>query len=134
MYANTFTIFAIYSAQAIFVLRVVLGILFVVHGWPKIKNLRETQANFGAMGFKPGVLWGTIAAVLEFFGGLAIVFGILTQAAALFIAAEMLVAVGWKIKKGQGFVGGYELDLVLFVAALALAALGGGAYALDFLI
>lgn len=134
MYANTFPIFTIYSAQAIFVLRIVLGVLFIVHGWPKIKNLKETQSNFGAMGFKPGVLWGTIAAVLEFFGGLAIVFGILTQGVALFIAAEMLVTTLWKIKKGQGFVGGYELDLVLFAAALALASLGAGAYALDLLI
>ncbi len=134
MYANVFPIFTIYSAQAIFILRVVLGVLFIVHGWPKIKNLKETQANFGAMGFKPGILWGTVAAVLEFFGGLAIVLGILTQGVALFIAAEMLVTTFWKIRKGQGFVGGYELDLVLFAAALALASLGAGAYALDFLI
>lgn len=134
MYSDIFPIFWIYSAQAIFILRVVLGVLFVVHGWPKIKNLRGTQENFSAMGFKPGVLWGTVAAVLEFFGGLAIVLGILTQAVALFIAAEMVVSTFWKIRKGQGFVGGYELDVVLFASALALAALGAGAYALDFLI
>jgi len=134
MYSDIFPIFWIYSAQAIFILRVILGVHFVVHGWPKIKNLRETQEDFSAMGLKPGMLWGTVAAVLEFFGGLAIVLGILTQAVALFIAAEMLVSTFWKIRKGQGFVGGYELDLILFASALALAALGAGAYALDFLI
>jgi len=134
MYSDIFPIFWIYSAQAIFILRVILGVHFVVHGWPKIKNLRETQEDFSAMGLKPGIIWGTVAAVLEFFGGLAIVLGILTQAVALFIAAEMLVSTFWKIRKGQGFVGGYELDLILFASVLALAALGAGAYALDFLI
>ncbi len=134
MYSNIFPIFLIWSAQAVFILRIVLGLVFVAHGWPKIKNLRETQTNFGAMGFKPGVLWGTVVAVLEFFGGIAIILGLFTQAIALFIAFEMLIAFLWKLKKGQGLVGGYELDLILLASALTLAALGGGAYALDLLI
>jgi len=134
MYTNTFPILTIYSAQAIFVLRVILGVLLVVHGWPKIKNLKETQSNFSTMGFKPGVLWGTAAMVIEFFGGLAIILGILTQGVAVFVAAEMLITTIWKIKTGKGFIDGFELDLILFAAALALASLGSGAFALDFLI
>jgi uncharacterized membrane protein YphA (DoxX/SURF4 family) len=134
MFPNTFIIFSLWSSQAIFILRAVVGLVFIAHGWPKIKNIKESQANFVNMGFKPGALWGTVVAILEFFGGLAIFLGFYTQAIAILIAFEMAIAAIWKIRKGQGFVSGYELDVLLIAAALALATLGSGAYALEYLI
>ena len=43
----------------------------------------------------------------------------------------MLVALVWKMRNGQSLVGGYELDLLLFLTALMLAANGGSPYSLD---
>jgi uncharacterized membrane protein YphA (DoxX/SURF4 family) len=71
------------------------------------------------------VLGGT-----EFFGGILLVLGLFTQVAAALIAFTMLVAI-WKVKRAQGFVGGYEFELALFVIAVSLMLTGPGAYALD---
>ena len=40
------------------------------------KTFGRTRANFNGMGFKPGWLWGTIAALLEFLGGIGVVLGL----------------------------------------------------------
>ncbi len=130
MFSNLYIILQIWSLQALFVLRVVVGTIFLAHGWPKIKDIRKTQAGFSAMGFRPGALWGTLIALLEPIGGLAIILGIYVQPLAVLFAIEMFVAMIWKIKQGKGFVDGYELDLILLAAALTLATLGAGAYSL----
>lgn len=116
---------------SLLLLRLALGLIFIVHGLPKIKNLRMTAHHFESMGFRPGNLWGTIVAFVEFFGGLAVFFGLLTGVAALGIAINMIVALFWKINKGQGLVGGFEFDLILLVVALTIVMLGGGAYSLE---
>ncbi|MBI2010819.1 MAG: DoxX family protein [Candidatus Colwellbacteria bacterium] len=122
-----------WNGTALFLARVFLGILFLVHGWPKIKNLKTNASNFDGMGFRPGMFWGTIVALLEFFGGIALIFGFLVQPVALFIAIEMVVAGLWKISKNQPFVSGYELDFALAFLAFVLATSGGGIYAVDYL-
>lgn len=121
----------LYSDWAVLVLRLVLGSIYLAHGWPKIKNLKVNAANFGMMGFKPGAFWGTMVALVEFFGALALIAGLYTQLVALLIAGEMLVVVLWKMKNKQRLIGGYELDLTLSAAALLLASLGAGVYSLD---
>lgn len=116
---------------SLLLLRLALGLIFIVHGWPKIKNVRMTAHHFESMGFRPGNLWGTIVAFVEFFGGIAVFFGFLTGVAALGLAIIMLVALFWKMGKGQGLVGGFEFDLILLVVALVIVMLGGGAYSLE---
>ncbi|MEK9183802.1 MAG: DoxX family protein [Patescibacteria group bacterium] len=122
----------LYADWAYLLLRLAFALVFIVHGWPKLKGLKENAKNFEAMGFKPGNLWGTIVALTETLGGLAIFFGFYTQLAALLIAINMLVAMLWKMKNKHGFAGGYELDLVLFTIALVFATVGAGLYSLDY--
>lgn len=121
-----------FSDWSLFLLRVVFASIFLAHGWPKIKNLKATHENFNMMGFRPGIFWGTIVAVLESIGGLLILLGIWTQLFALLLAIEMAVTTLWKVSKKQGLVGGYELDLLLLMAGLALATMGGGVLAFNF--
>jgi len=121
-----------YAEWTYLILRVVLGLLFVAHGWPKLKSLKTNASHFEAMGFKPGNFWGTIVAVVETVGGLALILGLYTQVAAVLIAINMSVAAVWKGKRGQGFVGGYEFDLILLTVALVFATVGAGVYSLDF--
>jgi len=119
-------------------LRIMLGIVFLYHGYPKMltKNgFMEHVKVIKSIGFKPPVFWAFCSAFAEFFGGLAVLLGGFTRVAAVLIAINMLVA--WYAKK---FVwkspfniihGGYEYDLVLIAAALTLALLGAGPFSLD---
>lgn len=126
-----FPLLSLYGDWALFALRLVFGFIFIVHGWPKLNNLKTTAQNFGAMGFRPGFFWGPLVAFVEFFGGLAVAFGFLIQWAALLFAVEFAVINVWKLVKRQPFVGNIELDLLLLAAALVLLLNGGGALSLD---
>ena len=117
---------------ALLLLRLAIGLIFVVHGWPKLRDLAGTARNFEGMGFKPGSFWGTLIAIVEFVGGLAIFFGLYTGLAALLIGIEMLVGIFWKMSRGQGLAVGYELDLILLAGCIVLLTLGPGIYALEY--
>ena len=121
----------VFSDQALLVLRVAVGLIFVAHGWPKLKNLKGTQEWFGSVGFYPGWLWGTLVSLLEGIGGPLLIIGFGTQPLGLLLAIQMLVAAVWQKKQGKNFSGGYELDLLLAAACLALATAGGGAISLE---
>ena len=120
----------VFSDFGLLALRLVLGLIMVAHGWPKIKNLQKTKAEFAMMGFRPPLFWGIAAGAVELFGGLMIIFGFLTQIAALFIFIQFIVAI-LKVKRKAGFVNGYEFDLLIAAAALAFVFFGGGLYGLD---
>ncbi len=123
-------LFLVFSDWGILILRVVVGLIFVGHGWPKIKDLKTTASNFEGMGFKPGKLWGTLVALLEFLGGIALIVGFFTQIVALLFAIEFAVIL-LTVKRKSGFVGGYEFELLLFAAVLLLTLIGGGAWSVD---
>lgn len=55
--------------------RIILGLVMVHYGWPKIRDLNANARDFHTMGFRPSHFWGTIVAVNEFFGGLAMLSG-----------------------------------------------------------
>lgn len=114
-----------------FALRMAVAAIFMLHGWPKVKNLKTTAENFSAMGFRPGKLWGTLTALLEFVGGALLFVGAGTQILGILFAIEMIITAIWKIRRGEKLVGGYEFDLVLLAACLILATSGGGVLGLD---
>jgi putative oxidoreductase len=118
---------------ALLLLRVVAGLAFMVHGWPKIQN------PFGWMGpdsFAPGI-FQALAALSEFGGGLAWVLGLLTPLASLGIGSTMTVAFWFHaVLRGDPFVargggGSYELAAVYLCIALLLLAVGSGRLSLD---
>lgn len=122
----------VFSDFGILVLRIALGLIIIAHGFPKIRDLRGTAQGFAGMGFRPGLFWATVVALTEFVGGLAIIFGILTQFFALLLVVGFaVILVKIRLKSGARLVGGYELDLLVFAAALILATLGSGALSLD---
>lgn len=113
-----------YGTLSFLVLRVVLAAIFIVHGWPKVSDLRKNAHVFNQMGFRPGAFWGTIAALLEFFGGIAFLFGIFTPFLAFLFAIQFGVILVWRIAKGDKFWNGWEFDLLIFAAVLPFIALG----------
>jgi uncharacterized membrane protein YphA (DoxX/SURF4 family) len=110
-------------------LRVMLGLILIVHGWPKIRNIKGT-AEWMSQTFKPGILWATLVALAEFAGGIFLIAGFLVQPVAFVITIEF-IAITFKVKWGKGFVGGYEFELLILASALALLSLGAGAFSLD---
>ena len=117
---------------ALLLLRLVAGLAFVIHGWPKI------QSPFGWMGpdaFAPGLLQA-LAALSEFGGAIAWILGLLMPLASLGIACTMGVAVCMHVfMRGDPFVsaGGssYELAAVYFCVSILLLAAGPGRFSVD---
>ncbi|OEF10108.1 DoxX family protein [Vibrio genomosp. F10] len=124
---------------AALVLRVPVGIILAVHGAQKLfgwfggYGLEGTGQWMASIGLAPGYLMALMAGSAEFFGGLALIFGLLTRPAALVNAFAMLVAI-FSVHISHGLFisnNGYEFALALFAATLALAIQGGGKFAID---
>ena len=120
-----YPILAIFSDWSLLLLRLVFGVMFLYHGWPKIRDLKANAEGFNAMGFRPGKVWGTIVAFAEFFGGVLFVAGFYVQFAAAIIAVQFLVIIFWKLIKKEPLKN-LELDLLIFASLLILVTLGGG--------
>lgn len=105
------------------VLRIVLGVVFIAHGYGKLKGIDGVIGFFGSIGLSP--MWAYLVSWVELLSGVAMVAGIFTEIAGYLIAIVMLVAI-FMVKAKFGFVGGYELDLILLASALAVAWSGPG--------
>ncbi len=114
-----------------FILRVAVAAIFLDHGSPKFSSLKATADNFNAMGFRPGKFWASFVATIEVLGGLLLLIGLGTQVVSLVLVIEMLAAALWKIRRGEPFAGGFELDLLLIAVLLVLATWGGGVFGAD---
>lgn len=110
-------------------LRAITGVILLYYGWPKIRNLQSNANDFVAMGFRPGLLWGTVIAVVEFFGGLAMLAGLYAELAASLFGFQMIVGTFWKIKIKKDFTD-YSYDLQLLALCVAIMAFGAGRLAL----
>jgi putative oxidoreductase len=113
--------------------RVVLGAIMLAHGWTKViprGSLYHFAQMVAHMGFP---YWlGYVAAFTEFFGGIALILGLLTPIAALGVAIEMAVAIV-KLHLRHGLTGpqGFEFPLGVFALALLILADGPGYLAVD---
>jgi len=123
------------TTTAITVLRVVLGFLFAAHGWQKFNEwtIAGTQASFAKMGVPAAEIAAPVVAGLELAGGIALILGVLTRIVAALLALDMLGALFLVHAPAGVFAanGGYELVLLLAAAALALALTGAGRISVD---
>lgn len=120
---------------ALLILRVGFGIIFMLHGWPKITAGVETWSGLGStmaivgLDFAPA-LWGFLAALAEFGGGILLVFGFLTRPVAALMLITMLMAVLMHSTQGDGLTTILHplKGLVVFVTLLYS---GAGKYSAD---
>ena len=122
-----------------FLLRVLVGSLFVGHGaqklfgWFRGDGLEETAAGFESMGLRPGKQHAAAAGAAEAGGGLLLALGLATPLAAASVIGVMLTAIR-KIHLQNGIwvtEGGFEYNAVLIAAVTLLAEAGPGPVSLD---
>ena len=113
------------------VLRIAVGAVFIDHGYAKLFKFgfAGVTGAFTQMGVPlPGIM-GPFVGLLEFFGGIALVIGLLTRLFALGFAIDMLVAI-LLVQLKKGF-SGFELEFLLMAASVALLFAGAGDFSVD---
>jgi putative oxidoreductase len=127
-----------FSSCGLTILRVVVGIIFLVHGWQKIHALgfHGVEGMFRQIGIPLPTITAAVVILVEFLGGIALVLGLATRWAGLLLAIDMLGAIFFVHLKNGFYVnhGGDEFALSLLAACLALALNGGGSLAIDSLL
>lgn len=127
------------AGVAALILRVPVGLILAAHGAQKLfgwfggHGLAGTAGYMSSIGMEPGYLMAILAGSAEFFGGLALVLGLLTRPAAVVAGFTMLVAI-FSVHIGNGLFAsnnGYEYALTLLVVLVSLAIQGGGYLSLD---
>ena len=124
-----------YKDVALLLIRVGLGVMFILHGWPKItggpemwKGIGGAMANLGVTAVP--VVWGFLAALSEFGGGICLVLGFAFRPAALLMLFTMIVAAIHHLKAGDGVMTASHA-IEDGVAFLGLFLLGPGKYSVD---
>lgn len=120
-------------------MRLSAGAIFAAHGAQKLfgsfggGGLEGTAQWMASIGLQPGYLMALAAGSAEFFGGIALLLGLLTRPAALALAMTMLVAVITVHLPNGLFMSnnGYEFGLALLAITGALVLNGGGKLSLD---
>jgi putative oxidoreductase len=116
---------------ALLVLRAVLGIIMIAHGYGKVFGGIAHHVQMVSHLGLPGWL-AYFSAAAEFGGGILVILGLLTRFAALAITIDMAVAI-WKVHWNNGLLAehGYQFPLALAAIAFSLIFLGAGPIALD---
>jgi putative oxidoreductase len=102
-------------------IRILAGILFIAHGLPKFENIGGTQGFFGSVGIPPEL--AIPIGLLEVIGGIFLLVGVVTRITAILFIIEMI---GATLIVSDGFVGGYELELLLVAVGTSLLLTGPG--------
>ncbi|WP_437883972.1 DoxX family protein [Pseudomonas sp. LRF_L74] len=127
------------ASIAITLLRVVTGLTFASHGSQKLfawfggYGLEGTGQWMESIGIHPGYLMAALAGSAEFFGGLALVIGLLVRPAAAALLFAMLVAI-FTAHWSSGFFisnGGFEYAMILALISAVLIVEGAGKLSLD---
>jgi putative oxidoreductase len=124
-----------YADLGLLVGRVGLGILFMLHGWPKLAG---GQAGWERLGHAMAALgitflpkfWGLAAGLTEFGGGILLILGFVFRPACLLIAFDMFVAFVSLFKSGRGFLE-YSRPLEMLCVFVILLFVGPGKHSFD---
>jgi amino acid transporter len=123
------------------VFRLIMGWVFIYHGAGKLfgafggYGLTGTGHYFLSLGLQPGLLWAVVGGIVEFAGGIFLIFGFAARIWAALLLGDMITAIlttNW----ANGLIaekaaGGFEINLALGSLALAVVLLGAGGWSLD---
>ena len=127
------------AGWGITVLRIIVGIIFMAHGSQKLfgwfggGGLAGTAQFMESLGLTPGTLMAALSGGAEFFGGLALVIGLLARPAAVALIGLLVVAI-FSVHIHNGLFmqnNGYEFALALLGGAVAVLFEGAGRASVD---
>ncbi|MEE8328599.1 MAG: DoxX family protein [Thermodesulfovibrionia bacterium] len=130
-----FTYLSKYRDTGLLILRIGIGLMFMLHGAPKISGGPEKWEKLGmtmkyvGIEFLP-VFWGFMSAVSEFIGGMFIILGLFFRPACMLLAFTMTVAAAMHLGKGDGLKGASHA-IEAGVVFLSLILIGPGKYSID---
>lgn len=116
---------------ALLLLRIGVGLIFVLAGWGKLTGIENVQAFFGNVGIPLAGIMAWVVALVEFVGGLMVLIGYKVKIPSLLLAFIMVVAILTVKLGGDGGFSGMRVDIMLLVSSLAIAILGSGGYSVE---
>lgn len=132
------TLFSSNAGIEALAIRIPIGVILSAHGAQKLfgwfggYGLEGTGQWMASQGFTPGYVMALLAGSAEFFGGMALIMGLLTRPAAALTAFTMLMAMTVHLNNGLFLSNnGYEFALALLATTTALIFMGGGKLSVD---
>lgn len=124
-----------YDNTALLLMRIGLGIMMMMHGYPKLAGGAERWAKLGSNMRYIGVhiypiFWGFMASITECIGGLFLLIGFFFRPTAFFLMFVMIIATMSHIYGGGSIMDASE-SIELGVVFLALFIIGPGLYSAD---
>ncbi|MFC4211888.1 DoxX family protein [Pedobacter lithocola] len=124
-----------YRNTGLLVLRVGLGIMFIIHGFPKLAGGPDGWTGLGGSMKVVGVdflptFWGFMAAATETFGGFLLIVGLFFRPACILLIFTMIIAALVHFAKGDGLQGASHA-IELAIVFLGLIFIGPGKYSVD---
>lgn len=122
--------------EGLLLIRVLIGICFIIHGLPKLTGGMETWTFLGGamknigIDFMPA-FWGFLCAISELFGGVLLLLGLFTRLASVALFITMVIATLFHFANNDSFdVSSHAIELgILF---LGFFFMGSGKYSLDY--
>lgn len=121
-----------YQLLAPFILRLVVGLIFLDLGYLKLTKEKESwNLFFKTIHFQPTIVFVMIFAIIEIVGGLFLISGFLTQLVALIFAIILFAEAYIEIRDSQLIKRDIVFYLLLLIICISLLFLGAGAFAFD---
>jgi len=114
---------------ALLLLRIGVGVVFIVAGWSKLTGIGGVQGFFGDIGIPLAGLMAWVVAIVEFFGGLMVLTGYKIRIPTILLAIVMVTST-LTVKLAQGW-NPMRLDLMLLLMNLSLFFSGSGRYSIE---
>jgi putative oxidoreductase len=132
------SVFAPYKNLGLLIIRSGIGIMFMIHGYPKLFGGYERWTFLGQQMQLIGIeffptFWGFMASVSEFIGGLFFILGFLSKPTTLVLTFTMIIASLYHFNIGDG-ISGASHPIEMAIVFMGLFFMGPGKYSLDKLI
>ncbi len=128
--------FATKLNTGLLVMRIIIGVVFFMHGIMKFNaGITMTAGFFTQAGIPAGLLFAWIVTLIETFGGLALILGVATRMVSLLLIITMIVSIIVVLHFGAPFIStqvatGYELNVALIASLIPILIIGPGRYSL----
>ncbi|HAC14656.1 MAG TPA: hypothetical protein DCE78_01745 [Bacteroidetes bacterium] len=120
-----------YKDYAYLLLRIGVGLIFIMSGYGKLTGIEGVVGFFGSIGIPMPSIMAWVVAIVELVGGIMVLVGFRIQIPALLLAIVMLVAIITVKLGAENVFQSMRLELMLLLASLVFATHGSGKFSVD---